>query len=64
MTVGVPTGRFDDTDGNVHAGAIEAVAEVGITMGYDDGTYRPASPVRRDQTASFLVRLVDVLDAE
>lgn len=49
-------GRFTDIAGNVHEGAIGAVAAAGITTGFNDGTFRPASPVTRGQLASFLVR--------
>lgn len=36
--------------------AIGWLAQVGITRGYADGTFRPAEPLRRAPTASLLVR--------
>lgn len=53
-------GRFADTDGSVHAGAIHAIAEAGVTAGYDDGTFRPGLSVSRAQMASFLARALDL----
>ena len=52
--------RFDDVDG-VHAGAIEALAELGVVNGFADGSFGPGLPVRRDQTASIFDRALDVL---
>ena len=51
-----PGGTFYDDDGNVHEGAIEAIASRGVTLGCDaDGTiYCVADSVTRDQMASFL----------
>ena len=53
-----PGGTFTDDDGNTHEGMIEAIAAEGITLGCNqEGTlYCPASPVRRDQMASFIAR--------
>jgi hypothetical protein len=39
-----------------HAGAIGAVADLGIALGQSDGTYRPLAPVSRAQMATFLQR--------
>ena len=55
----VDEGPFVDLDGNVHAGAVNAIAQAGITLGVDAEHYAPAASVRRDQMASFLVRLLD-----
>ncbi len=38
---------------------ISWLAETGITTGYADGTFRPASPVNRDAMAAFLYRFDD-----
>jgi hypothetical protein len=35
---------------------IGAIAEAGITTGFDDGTYRPGDPVTRQAMAAFLQR--------
>jgi hypothetical protein len=37
------------------------LAEVGITTGWDDNTFRPVSPVNRDAMAAFLYRYVNEL---
>lgn len=57
-----PEHRFTDIDGNDHEAAIAAIAAEGITGGCSpDGTrYCPATPVRRDQMASFLRRALDL----
>jgi hypothetical protein len=49
---------FADTAGNVHEAAIDAAFEWGLTEGSAPGTYSPSLDVRRDQMASFLVRLL------
>ena len=60
-----PGGTFYDDDGNVHEGAIEAIASRGVTLGCDpDGTiYCVADSVTRDQMASFLARAFDLPEA-
>jgi len=45
----------------VHAPAISAVADAGITTGYADGTFRPQDKVTRAQMASFLARALNLL---
>jgi hypothetical protein len=52
--------RFSDLDGSVHAGAINAIAEAGITQGCGTGTFCPDEPVSRAEMASFLVRAFDL----
>ncbi|HUF32519.1 MAG TPA: family 43 glycosylhydrolase [Acidimicrobiales bacterium] len=47
---------FSDTDGNVHARAIDCVAHWEITMGTGDGRYQPAALVTRGQMAAFIAR--------
>jgi hypothetical protein len=42
--------------------AAEALADAEVVRGYADGTFGPGQPVRRDQMASFLVRLQTLLD--
>ncbi|MGA9597440.1 MAG: S-layer homology domain-containing protein, partial [Acidimicrobiia bacterium] len=54
-----PGGTFRDDDGNVHEGAIEAIAAVGITRGCNppvNDMYCPSASVTRGQMAAFLVR--------
>lgn len=36
---------------------IEWLVDLGVTTGYEDGTFRPSSPVSRQATAAFLYRL-------
>jgi poly-gamma-glutamate synthesis protein (capsule biosynthesis protein) len=51
-----PGGTFFDDDGNIHEGAIEAIAALGITRGCGGDLYCPDAPVTRGQMAAFLVR--------
>jgi len=58
-----PGGTFHDDNGNVHEGAIEAIAEAGITKGCnppDNDRYCPDQAVTRGQMASFLVRALNL----
>jgi hypothetical protein len=57
---GVEAGSFPDVQVNVHRDNIGCVAGYGIARGFTDGTYRPASNVRRDQMASFIHRKLQV----
>ena len=47
---------FSDDDGNVHEGAIEAIAAADIILGCREGLYCPRDEVTRGQFASMLVR--------
>jgi len=52
-------GTFTDDDGNIHEGAIEAIAAEGITKGCNppvNDLYCPDDSVTRSQMAAFLVR--------
>ncbi len=54
-----PGGSFDDDDGNVHEGYIEAIAAEGITTGCNppvNNLYCPNRSVTRGEMAAFLVR--------
>jgi len=54
-----PGGTFIDDDGNIHEGAIEAIAAEGITRGCNppvNDRYCPSSTVTRGQMAAFLNR--------
>jgi sugar lactone lactonase YvrE len=53
--------RFTDIAGDTHRGSINKVAEAGIALGYGDNTFRPRPDVRRDQMATFLVKLLGAL---
>jgi hypothetical protein len=48
--------RFSDLDGSVHSGAINAIADAGISRGCATGQFCPDEPVSRAEMASFLVR--------
>ena len=59
----VPTdNRFDDVSG-AHAGAINAIAEAGISLGCtpDGDSFCPDEFVSRQQMASFLARALDLM---
>jgi len=58
-----PGGTFRDDDGNIHEGAIEAIAGAGITRGCNppvNDRYCPSDSVTRGQMAAFLVRTLDL----
>lgn len=50
------TNRFDDDDGNIHEGNIDAIANAGITLGCGGRNYCPASATTREQMAAFIRR--------
>ena len=52
---------FDDDNGSVHEPAINGLAAVGIAQGTGNRTFGPDSSVRRDQTASFVIRALEHL---
>jgi hypothetical protein len=55
-------GVFADVPANVwYTDAIARMVELGITTGYEDGTYRPNAPVSRGEMAVFLDRAFDSL---
>ena len=59
---GRPDGPFSDVaPGSTHAGAINALAWLGIISGYADGTFRPHEPVTRAQLASIMSLTIGVL---
>src|SRR5690606_13537852 len=56
-----PGGTYWDDDGNVHEGAIEAIAAAGITRGCGESDmYCPDRVVTRGQMAAFLVRALGI----
>lgn len=58
-----PERRFPDSDGSVHADAIDVIAELGITVGRTDGTFGPNERVPRGQMTTFLVRTLELMTA-
>lgn len=61
-----PPGGFVDIGDSVHADAIEAIAEAGITKGCNppaNDRYCPKDPVTRGQMAAFFRRAMDIRTA-
>lgn len=52
---------FADDDGTTHEANIDRVVAAGIASGRSDGTFGAGVTVRRDQMATFLVGLLEVL---
>jgi hypothetical protein len=61
--VGTGAVTFPDVpSANVHAQNISAASELlGLVEGKRDGRYDPRSPTRRDQMATFVIRLIDMI---
>ncbi len=60
---GVDGTGFTDVDpGSVHTPNIYAVRDAEITTGVTATTYNPDGSVRRDQMASFLIRMIDFIN--
>lgn len=56
-TPAATSGVFPDVPADAwYAGAVDRVAELGITVGYADGTFRPGAAVSRAEMAVFLTR--------
>ena len=55
------TDAFSDDNGTVHEASTDKAAEAGFVAGTGPGRYTPEGLVRRDQMASFLVRVLDLL---
>ena len=51
-------GHFRDDDGNVHEGAIDALAEKGIVDGYPTKTFNPTARLTRADMAVMLTRAI------
>ncbi len=47
---------FSDDEGSIHEGAINSVADAGITLGCGGGQYCPGSATTREQMAAFIRR--------
>lgn len=58
-----PADYFTDDEVSAHQAAIDKAAGAGVTGGTAENRYSPDLTVRRDQMASFLVRLLDLLVA-
>ncbi|MEX2423831.1 MAG: S-layer homology domain-containing protein [Acidimicrobiia bacterium] len=56
------TGTFTDVPaGAWYTASVERLAELGISVGYGDGTFRPTAQVSRAEMAVFLTRAFDSL---
>ena len=61
-TPATTTGTFPDVPaGAWYTAPVERVAELGISVGYEDGSFRPAAQVSRAEMAVFLTRAFDSL---
>ena len=62
QTLANQTQAFDDVPpSNTHFANVNGAFEAGLAQGYATGLYGPADSVRRDQMASFVVRLLVAL---
>lgn len=60
-----PSSAFPDVPReNVHRTSVTCVGDTGIVRGRPDGSYAPAEPVRRDQLASVVARLLESTGVE
>ena len=57
-------GTFSDTQNSIHGRTIQVGVNNGLFSGVTATTFAPRLPVRRDQMATFLVNLVNRIDAE
>ncbi|HSJ28850.1 MAG TPA: S-layer homology domain-containing protein, partial [Acidimicrobiia bacterium] len=55
-----PGGTFQDDDGSIHEGNIEAIHAAGITNGCSATRFCPDAPVTREQMAAFIDRAIDL----
>ena len=55
---------FSDTEGSVHADAIELLAALTLLRGFEDGTFAPGDPITRGQLASVVARALELLPVE
>ncbi len=56
-----PNDAFTDDDQSVHEANINRAAEAGMALGVSATRFDPGEPVRRNQMASFVVRLAQRL---
>lgn len=65
VTLPAPTDQgFTDIADNVHADSINRLAAFGVAGGVSSSSFDPASPVRRDQMATFLARAIEAIVGE
>ncbi len=56
--------HFSDDDGSIHEIAVNAMAENGILAGCGPSRFCPDDPIRRDQAATLLARVLNLNRAE
>lgn len=54
--------RFDDLDATIHRPLINALADLHVVEGDGEGNFNPDRAIRRDQTASLVLRALNVLE--
>lgn len=58
-TPGTPqTPPFTDIQGDVYAAQIARAAELGITSGYQDGTFKPRNTISREEAVSLVMETI------
>ena len=53
---------FSDTKGNTHEEAINALVEMGVIKGYEDGTFRPNKTLTRSDVVKMMGKWLVSLD--
>ena len=59
-TASTPTFPDVTPETSEHYAEIEWAAEIGLTTGFGDGTFRPTSRITRDAVAAFLYRMLAI----
>ncbi|HEY9621525.1 MAG TPA: S-layer homology domain-containing protein [Crinalium sp.] len=54
-----PTAQFRDITRDIYANEIEQAITLGIVAGFEDQTFRPQTPVTREQLVSMVVRAME-----
>ncbi|KAB7706567.1 S-layer homology domain-containing protein [Bacillus aerolatus] len=60
LTIQASAQSFNDANSHWAAKEIQALVDAGVINGYDDGTFRPYTQVKRGQFVAFLVRALDL----
>ncbi|NEP17003.1 MAG: DUF3747 domain-containing protein [Leptolyngbya sp. SIO4C1] len=55
----MPTITFSDTRGDIYAQQIEQAVQIGFIAGFQDGTFRPRTPLTREQLVSMVIEALD-----
>lgn len=54
----------DVREGDWYAGELAAAVSAGLVRGYEDGTFRPAQPITREELVTVLARALDLSGGE